>query len=271
MISKFHIGCILLVLLVGLAVFAPLIAPYDPFAISMMDKLQGSTWPHLMGTDQLGRDLFSRILYAARTSFMATLVVMAICLVVGTIVGSMAGYFGGLVDDILMRLVDTLMAFPSFLLPIAITGMLNSSMSSVIMALSLTTWTGYARMVRSSVLSVKQQPYVEVATVMGGSRCIIIRDHIIPNAIYPLIVYTAMHSGHTILAISGLSFMGLGAQPPTPEWGAMLNEAITFMGSQPNLFVFPGAAIMLTVLSFNLLGEGLQDLMDPKLQKEVSI
>ncbi|MFH0995419.1 MAG: ABC transporter permease [Pseudomonadota bacterium] len=269
--NKFHAGCILLAVLIGLAVAAPTISPADPYTINMTEKLQDSSWLHPMGTDQLGRDLFSRVLYAARISFMATLVVMSTCLVIGTVVGCVAGYFGGLVDEVLMRLVDMLMAFPSFLLPIAITGLLGSSMSNVILALSLTTWTGYARMVRSSVLSVKQQLYVEVADVMGGSRLNVIKDHVIPNAIHPLIVYAAMHSGHTILAISGFGFMGLGAQPPTPEWGTMLNEAMTFMGHQPNLFVFPGGAIMMTVLSFNLLGEGLLDMMDPKQQKEVKI
>jgi len=269
--KKFYAGCILMAIVMGLAVLAPAISPADPYAINMDEKLEESTWQHPMGTDQLGRDLLTRVLYAARTSFGATFAVMVVCLVLGTLVGCVAGFFGGWVDQVLMRFVDILMAFPSFLLPIAMAGLLGGSMTNLILALSLTSWTGYARMVRGSVLSIKQQLYVEVAVVMGSRRLTTIKNHVIPNAIHPLMVYAAMHSGHTLLAISGLSFMGLGAQPPTPEWGAMLNEAMTFMGHQPNLFVFPGAAIMVTVLSFNLLGEGLQDLMDPKQHKEVKV
>lgn len=267
--KSFAAGCILMALLILLAVLAPIIAPADPFEVNMGERLQGLTWSHPMGTDQLGRDLFSRILYAARTSFCATFAVMLSCLVIGTTVGCTAGYFGGFTDELLMRMVDMLMAFPPLILPIAITGILGPSLANIVLALTLTLWTGYARMVRGSVLSVKEQLYVEAAAAMGGSRRQVIQYHIIPNAIYPLVVYGALHAGYTILAIAGLSFIGLGAQPPTPEWGAMLNEAASFMGAHSHLFVFPGLAVMAAVLAFNLMGEGLRDLMDPKLQKEV--
>ena len=269
--KNFMVGCILIAAFILLGILAPVIAPENPQKVNMNERLQSVTWAHPMGTDQLGRDLFSRILYAARTSFCATFAVMLSCMLIGTAVGCVAGYFGGFADESLMRIVDMLMAFPPFILPIAITGILGASVVNIVLALTLTTWTGYARMVRGSVLTVKEQTYVEAAAAMGGSRWQVIKDHIIPNAIYPLVVYAALHAGHTLLSIAGLSFLGLGAQPPTPEWGAMLNEATAFMGSNPHLFVFPGLAIMLAVLSFNLMGEGLRDLMDPKLQKEVEV
>jgi len=269
--NNLKVGCILMAALIMLGALAPVIAPADPLRVNMSERLQSVSLEHPMGTDQLGRDLFSRILYAARTSFSATFTVMLSCMLIGTTIGCVAGTCGGLADELLMRLVDMLMAFPSFILPIAITGILGSSVANIVMALTLTTWTGYARMVRGSVLAVKEQAYVEATVAMGGSRRQVIRDHIIPNAIYPLLVYAALHAGHVLLSIAGLSFIGLGAQPPTPEWGAMLNEATSFLGSNPHLFIFPGGAIMLTVLAFNLVGEGLRDLMDPKLQKEVEI
>ena len=269
--KSFMAGCILILLLILLAVLAPLIAPADPLRVNMSERLQSVTWAHPMGTDQLGRDLFSRILYAARTSFCATFAVMLSCMVIGTALGCMAGYLGGFTDELLMRLVDMLMAFPPLLLPIAIAGILGPSVVNIILALTLTTWTGYARMVRGSVLAVKEQLYVEAAAAMGGSHWQVMKNHIIPNAIYPLVVYAVLHAGHTLLSIAGLSFIGLGAQPPTPEWGAMLNEAAAFMGANPHLFVFPGFAVMTAVLAFNLMGEGLRDLMDPKLQKEVAV
>ncbi|MDH4317873.1 MAG: ABC transporter permease [Desulfobulbaceae bacterium] len=269
--NKFVSGALLLILLIFLALGAPLVSPADPLAINMAERLQSVSMDHPMGTDQLGRDLFSRILYAARTSLSMTGIVMLLCVLIGMTVGCIAGFFGGTTDDLLMRLVDLLMSFPSFIITIAITGLLGSSVFNVILALSLTTWTGYARIIRGSVLIVKEELYVEAAMVMGRRRRHIIKDHIIPNAISPLLVYAAIHSGHTILAVTGLSFMGLGAQPPTPEWGGMLNEASSFMGSQPNLFVFPGLAIMLTVLAFNLLGEGLRDLLDPNLREMMKI
>lgn len=269
--KSFLVGCILMALLILLAVLSPIITPADPLKVNMSERLQSVSWAHPMGTDQLGRDLFSRILYAARTSFCATFAVMLSCMLIGTVVGCTAGYFGGFTDELLMRIVDMLMAFPPLILPIAITGILGPSVINIILALTLTTWTGYARMVRGSVLTVKEQLYVEAAAAMGSSRRQVIQYHIIPNAIYPLVVYAALHAGHTILAIAGLSFIGLGAQPPTPEWGAMLNEATSFMGSNPHLFVFPGLAVMAAVLAFNMMGEGLRDLMDPKWKKEVAV
>lgn len=265
------IGAAIIVLLLVIACFAPFFSPANPLAVNMSEKLQGISAQHFMGTDQLGRDLFSRVLYASRVSITASFSVVFICLTIGTGIGCIAGYFGGIMDEILMRLVDMMMAFPSIILPIAITGILGPSVANIILALAVTSWVGYARMVRSSVLMLKHLSFVEAAKAMGSSKWRIIKDHILPNAVHPLMVYAAFNASHTILAISGLSFLGLGAQPPTPEWGSMLNEASPFMGSAPHLFIFPGLMIMITVLGFNLLGDGLRDFLDPRMRKEVDL
>ncbi|GAB6156497.1 ABC transporter permease [Desulfosporosinus burensis] len=271
MLKTIWLGIAFIVLLMFLASVAPLLTPADPFQVDMKERLQGISWQHPMGTDQLGRDLLSRVIYAARTSITATFSVVLACLAIGTVVGAVAGYYGGIIDELLMRLADVVMAFPSFILPIAITGILGPSLANIILALILTSWVGYARMVRSSVLVLKNLPYVEAAQAMGFSTWEIMKDHILPNAVHPVIVYTTFKAGHTILAICGLSFIGLGAQPPTPEWGSMLNEASSFMGSAPHLFIFPGLMIMITVLGFNLFGDGLRDFMDPRLRKEIEL
>lgn len=265
------VGIIIILFLYTTAFLAPVISPDDPLKTNVSQKLQSMSIKHPMGTDQLGRDMLSRILYAARISLTASIAVVVICLIVGTTIGCIAGYFGGIVDEVLMRLVDVMMAFPSFILNIAITGILGPSVINIILALSLTSWVGYARMVRSSVLSIKNRTFIEAAQAMGSNKIKIIINHIIPNVIHPIIVYATFNASHTILAISGLSFLGLGVQPPTPEWGAMLNEATTFMGASPHLFIFPGLMIMLTVLGFNLFGDGLRDFMDPRLKKEVDL
>lgn len=204
--------------------FAPLISPYNPLNINIQEKLQGISTQHIMGTDQLGRDSFSRVLYGARVSITASFSVVCICFVTGVIVGCTAGYLGDMVDELLMRLVDMMMAFPSIILPITIAGILGPSVKNIVLALALTSWVGYARMVRGSVLMLKNLPLIEAAKAMGSSQWQIIKENIIPDAIHPLIVYAAFNASHTILAISGLGFLGLGAQPPTLEWGSMLFE-----------------------------------------------
>lgn len=265
------LGVAFIALLLLLAAAAPLLTPADPFYVDMKERLLGICWQHPMGTDQLGRDLLSRVIYATRTSLTAALSVVLASLAIGTVVGAAAGYYGGLIDEILMRLVDVVMAFPSFILPIAMTGILGPSLTNIILALIFTSWVGFARMVRSSVLILKNLPYVDAARAMGFSTWQIMKDHILPNAVHPVIVYTTFKAGHIILAISSLSFVGLGAQPPTPEWGSMLNEASSFMGSAPHLFIFPGLMIITTVLGFNLFGDGLRDLMDPRLRKDYEL
>ena len=264
-------GSVIIAVLIILACFAPFITHSDPLKVNMNEKLQGVSTAHVMGTDQLGRDMFSRVLYGARVSITASLSVVVICMSFGTLVGSIAGYYGGIIDEIIMRAVDIIMAFPSFILPIAIAGVLGPSVSNIIFAMTITSWVGYARMMRSSVLSIKHIDFVEAAKAMGSSKVKIIWRHIIPNAVQPLVVYAAFNASHTILAISGLSFIGLGAQPPTPEWGAMLKEAVTFVATSPHLFIFPGIMVMLTVLGFNLIGDGLRDLFDPRFNAELEL
>ncbi len=264
-------GVIIITTLILLACFAPYITRCDPLAVNMDEKLQGISSAHIMGTDQLGRDVFSRVLYGARTSISASFMVVGLCMSFGVLLGSIAGYFGGVADEIIMRIVDMIMAFPSFILPIAITGLLGPSVANIVLAMTLTSWVGYARMMRSSVLEVKNIDFVEAVTAMGSTKWNVMLHHIIPNAIHPLVVYAAFNASHTILAISGLSFIGLGAVPPTPEWGAMLKDAVNFIYTSPHLFIFPGIMIMLTVLSFNLIGDGLRDMMDPRLNKEIEL
>ncbi|MCL6557677.1 MAG: ABC transporter permease [Firmicutes bacterium] len=277
MIAKFKecplviLAASIILLLTVIALLAPVISPYDPLLVNMKESLQGPSPKHLMGTDQLGRDLFSRILYGTRISLSIAFATVAACVVLGVAVGSVAGYLGGIVDDVLMRVVDILMAFPGLLLTIAIAGMLGPSMQNLMMAMIVTSWVGYARIARGAVLSVKEYAFVEAARSLGSSGARILVEHIIPNIVHPIIVMATLNMGYTILSIAGLSFIGLGAQPPAPEWGAMLNEACSFMGLAPHLFVFPGLAIMITVLAFNFLGDGLRDMLDPRFKKEVEI
>lgn len=257
--------------LILLACFAPLITHNDPLYINMNEKLQGISVAHIMGTDQLGRDIFSRVLYGARVSITASFSIVIICMSFGTLMGSIAGYFGGVTDEIIMRIVDIIMSTPSLILPIAITGLLGPSIANIILAMALTSWVGYARMMRSSVLAIKHLDFVEAAKAMGSTRRRVLLRHIIPNSIHPLVVYAAFNASHTILAFSGFSFIGLGAQPPTPEWGAMLKDAVTFIATSSNLFIFPGIMVMLTVLGFNLLGDGLRDMLDPRMKREIEL
>lgn len=264
-------GTIILTLLLFIICFGSFISPFDPYETNMNDRLKTVSATHLMGTDELGRDLFSRILYATRTSVNTTLISVSICLSIGIFVGCISGYMGGLVDQILMRIVDMMMAFPTFILAVAITGILGSALINLIIAISLTSWVGYARIMRSSVLILKETAYTEAALMMGASDKYIIIRHILPNAIHTLISYATLKIGHTMLMIVGLSFIGLGAQPPEPELGSMLNEATAFIGTAPHLFIFPGFMIILTTLGFNLIGDGLRDYFDPRMGKEVEL
>lgn len=261
----------IILLLTVIALFAPVISPHDPLVVNMKESLQGPSPNHLMGTDQLGRDLFSRILHGTRISLSIAFATVAACVVLGVAVGSVAGFLGGIVDDVLMRAVDILMAFPGLLLTIAVAGMLGPSLQNLMLAMIVTSWVGYARIARGAVLSVKEYAFVEAARSLGSSEVRILVEHIIPNIVHPIIVLATLNMGQTILSIAGLSFLGLGAQPPAPEWGAMLNEACSFMGLAPHLFIFPGLAIVVTVLAFNFLGDGLRDLLDPRFKKEVEI
>lgn len=246
------------------AVCAPLIAPSDPTAIHVEDRLQPPSIEHPMGTDQLGRDLFTRVLYGARISLQVSVVVVVLTLLIGGVVGLIAGYAGGWVDEGLMRLVDLLIAFPGLLFALVIAAVLGPSLMNIMIALSAVGWTEYARIIRGSVLSVKEDEFVKAAQIMGASRTRIIARHLVPNVVSPIVVLATMNMATVVLGTAALSFLGLGAQPPTPEWGNMLANSRDTLMTAWWVSTFPGLAIMLTVLGFNLLGDGLRDVLDPR-------
>jgi peptide/nickel transport system permease protein len=256
------IGLAIIVLLLILAALAPLISPSEPSRLDLVGNLDGPSWAHPMGQDELGRDILSRIVYGSRVSVKVGVAVVGISLLVGLFIGSLSGYAGGWTDEIIMRVIDVLMAFPGILLAIAMTAVLGPSLNHVILALCLTGWVGYARLIRGQILTVREREYVQAAQAMGASPVRIILRHILPNTLAPIIVEATFGMAGAILAEAGLSFLGLGTQPPIPSWGAMLSEGSHFMLIAPHLTIFPGLAIMLVVLGFNFLGDGLRDWMD---------
>lgn len=258
------IGMMIILILTFIAIFAPYLS-HNPMEVNMENRLLGPSEKHPMGTDQLGRDLLSRIVYGTQISIAAATMATLMIMIFGVTIGVTAGYFGGTIDQAIMRIVDVLLAFPNLILTIAIVGMLGPSLMNLIIAMTTTGWVGYSRIVRGSVLSVKEKEFIEAARAMGCSDSYIIFRHIIPNVISPVIVIATIGMGHTILSITGLSFLGLGAQPPTPEWGTMLSESKSFMTTAPHLMIFPGLMIMIVVLAFNFLGDGLRDILDPRL------
>jgi len=246
------------------ALFAPLLAPYSPTAPHYADSLEGPGTRYLLGTDNLGRDELSRLLYGARLSLGAVLLATTAIMVVGVAVGLISGYYRGPVDSVIQRVLEILLAFPSLVLALAIVGILGPGLTSVLIAVVAVGWVSYARLVRAMVLSVREQPYVEGARAVGARGPRIMLRAVLPNIIPPVIVLASLEVGALLLTISALSFLGLGAQPPTPEWGTMLNQARPFFQSNPHLMIAPGLAIALTVLAFNLIGDGLRDALDPK-------
>jgi peptide/nickel transport system permease protein len=249
------------------ALLAPVIAPYDPLAQALGSRLQPPSPEHWLGTDQLGRDIASRLLHGARISLVIGIVVVASAGVFGTFVGLVAGYAGGLLDETLMRLTEVFLAFPALILAMAIAGALGPSLTNAIIAIAAVTWAVYARLARGQILSLRRREFVEAARAIGASRLRIISRHLLPNAVSPLLVQASFDMGSAIIAAAGLSFIGFGAQPPTPEWGVMISEGRNFISTQPWLSLFPGLAILLAVGSFNLLGDGLRDAFDPRLSR----
>ncbi|WP_339239096.1 nickel transporter permease [Paenibacillus sp. FSL R5-0517] len=247
-----------------LAMVAPLLAPHDPLATNFAKVLQPSSAEYPLGTDQLGRCVLSRLLYGARTSLLLTFMMIGIVFVLGVTIGVIAGFARGVTDMVLMRLSDTLMAFPGLIFAIAVVGMLGPGLFNTVLALSVVWWAKYARMARSLVISLQQKEYVAAAAFSGARKIQIIGRTILPNMMSPIIVMAMMDVGGMMLSISGLSFLGLGAQPPNPEWGAMLNEGRRYLQTAPWLLVYPGLAIFSTVIIFNLLGDSLRDVLDPK-------
>jgi peptide/nickel transport system permease protein len=260
----FVFGLVLFLLIVFLAIFAPLLAPYDPAKISFSDKLVSPGWAHLMGTDELGRDIYSRVIYGARTSLVIGVTVLVFSMVIGVPIGLVSGYFGGRIDTILMRISDVFLAFPPLLLPIAITAALGAGLFNAMMALAISWFPWYARIMRSSVIAIRKELYIDAARAMGVGHFRIMVRHALPNASTPVIVQASMDFGYTILAAASLSFIGIGAKPPAIEWGLMValsrSKFLDFWWTA----AFPGLAIFITVLAVNLIGDGVRDFLDPK-------
>ena len=260
-------GALIVAVMAGAALAAPLIAPHDPAAVDGRAILAPPSGEHWLGTDNLGRDIFSRLVYGARWSLGAAAAAAAAIVLVGITVGVIAGYLGGLVDDVAMRIVDVLLAFPSLVLALAIVGTLGPSLQNVLIGMVAVWWVDYARVMRGLTLGVRGREYVTAAQCAGASAGRIILRHILPNVVPSVLVLATLELGGLILAISGLSFLGLGAQPPTPEWGTMLNDGRPFFQRAPQLMLYPGLAITLIVVGCNLLGDGLRDVLDPRLRR----
>lgn len=255
--------CLALVgLLMIVAIFAPVISPYDPEAISVKDKNLGISSEHLFGTDFLGRDLFSLTIWGARTSLFIASVSVAIALLFGTIIGCLAGYYGGIIDEILSRCVDLLLAFPGIIFALALLAFMGAGVLNMIVAITISQWAIYARLMRGQVISIKNLEYVQSARTAGlPDRRIIIR-HLFPNSIMPVVILATLDIGHVILSVAGLSFLGLGIPPGIPEWGSMIGAGKEFLRTAPLNVIVPGLAITFVVLIFNYLGEGLRDILD---------
>jgi peptide/nickel transport system permease protein len=261
------IGLIILIFLVGMAVFADLIIPYSKCVEQVVsERLQPPSMAHFFGTDEYGRDLFARVVHGSRYSLFIGVATSLMALVAGAILGASAGYFGGMVDNIICRIVDVFMCVPPILLSLAVVAALGTSMRNLIIAITISCIPGNVRLVRSVVLTVAEQDYVDVARSYGASNARIIFRYVLPNAMGPIIVNTTMAISDMILSAAGLSFIGMGIQPPSPEWGALLSAAETYIFTSPYLLFFPGIFIVLSSLSFNLVGDGLTDALDPKLK-----
>lgn len=258
------LGIGLVAALTLMAIFAPFLAPYDPLAQNIDQRLQPPSLEHPMGTDHLGRDILSRVIWGSRISLLIASVVVLISIVVGTIAGIVAGYYGGLVDEAIMRITDMFMAFPRLILALAVAAALGPGLLNMIMAISFVGWPVYARLVRGVTLQVVSETYVEAAVAIGARDSRIIFSHVLPMIITPVIIQGTLDIGVTILTAAGLGFLGLGIQPPTPEWGVMVSEGRRFITEQWWVSTFPGLMIFLATLGFNLLGDGMRDIMDVK-------
>jgi peptide/nickel transport system permease protein len=262
------IGLALIAIFVCLALFAPLIADYNDDALHMDVKvrLQSPSWEHFFGTDNMGRDIFARVVYGTRISLFVGIISVSIALSIGGFLGAIAGYYGGKVDNAIMRVLDVLLAIPAVLLAITIVSALGSSIINLMIAVGVSNIPGFARVVRAAVLSVKDQEFIEAARAIGAKDHTIILKHVLPNSMAPIVVYATLKVATAIMATASLSYLGLGVQPPTPEWGSMLASGRDYIRDQMYIVMFPGMAIVLAVLSLNLIGDGLRDALDPKLK-----
>lgn len=260
-------GLAIVLALTVVAILAPWLAPYDPTVIDAMQSLSPPSRAHLLGTDEVGRDVLSRLVFGARWSLGIAALATVVVMIVGTVIGIIAGYVGGWTDALIMRVVDALLALPSLVLYLAIIGTLGPGIRNVFIALVSISWASYARVVRGLVLSVKERDFVRASRSLGAGDGRLVLRHVLPNVVSPIVVLGSLQVGGTILALAALGFFGLGAQPPTPEWGTMINQGRLFLQTQPGLMIFPGLAISLTVLGFNLMGDGIRDVLDPRLAR----
>ena len=246
------------------AIFAPL-APHDPAIMNATTRLQGPSLSHWLGTDQFGRDVFARVLYGSRTSLQVALVAVGTAVVAGGLIGLVTGYLGGWVDAAVMRVMDVMISFPALLLALFLVAVLGPSLTNLIIAISLTRVPYFARLTRAEAMAIRVRPYITAARAMGGSHAWIMLRHVVPNVIPILIIFGTTDLAGAIIAESALSYLGLGAQPPTPSWGRMLTESRAFVGQAPWLVIFPGLFVMVTVIAVNMTGDGLRDFLDPSL------
>lgn len=259
-------GAVIVLLLILAGIFAPFLTPFDPVRQDLRSVLQPPSGTHLLGTDNLGRDVLARILYGARLTLFIGAFAVAVGLIVGVPLGVISGYYRGLPDQIIQRAMDLMLSFTSFLLALTLVALLGVGLTNVIIAVGIATIPRFARLVRSSVLSLREVTYIEASQALGAHDGRVLWKHILPNSLAPVIVQATLSMGSTILTAAGLGFLGLGVQPPTPEWGAMLGEGRNYIFSQPSVTTFPGLAIFLAVVGFNLLGDGLRDALDPQLR-----
>lgn len=262
--KRLWIGLCFISLFILISLFAPLLSPFDPFEQNLKEGLAAPSARHWLGQDKLGRDILSRILYGARISLWVGVMTVSISLSIGLVVGAAAGLFGGWTDDLLMRLVDVFLAFPGILLAIAFAAVLGPSLRNVILALSLMGWVGYARLIRGQILVAREEEYVTAARALGAGPLRLIRRHLLPNILAPVIVEATFGMAGAIVTEASLSFLGLGVQPPTASWGAMLSDGRSFLLLAPHLTTFPGLAILSVVMTLNLLGDRLRDRLDVK-------
>ena len=263
--KAFCLFALLALLIILGAVFAPVLTGgVSPTDAVLKDALQAPSAKHICGTDKLGRDVFARVIYGARTSLTATFAVVAIIFALGSVLGVLAGYFGGWVDTIIMRVADMMVSFPGMVFAIAIAGILGASVKNAVIAVALVSWTKYARLARSLVLKIRNRDFVAAAIVTGSKTPYILRKYMLPNVIPTLVITAATDIGGMMLELAGLSFLGFGAKAPTPEWGLMLNEGRQFISNAPWMMFYPGLAIFVVVVVFNLLGDALRDVLDPR-------
>jgi len=260
-------GFFIVGLLVFVAVFAPLIAPYSPTKMSLRDRLSPPSLSHLFGTDDAGRDILSRVIYGSRITLRICLVVVGLTLGIGTLLGVLSGYMGGWIDEMIMRLTDVFLAFPALILAMAIASALGPSLEHAVIAMVVIWWPRYARVTRGQVISIREIDYVTAARALGASSSRIMLYHILPNCTSPIVVQATLDLGEVVLTAATLSFIGFGAQPPVPEWGAMISVGRNFLRDYWWYPTFPGLAILLTVMGFNLLGDAVRDVLDPRLRR----